>query len=92
MLEQDNQIKQPKQTNPYVGLLTGILIILFLNGLIIPALTDRQIKQTDYSSFISKTDSGLVSEVVIKNGQIFLRHKKEKKVQFIKLEQLMILN
>lgn len=73
MLEQDNQIKQPKQTNPYVGLLTGILIILFLNGLIIPALTDRQIKQTDYSSFISKTDSGLVSEVVIKNGQIFFK-------------------
>lgn len=73
MLEQDNQIKQPKQTNPYVGLLTGILIILFLNGLIIPALTNRQIKQTDYSSFISKTDSGLVSEVVIKNGQIFFK-------------------
>lgn len=57
--------------NPYVGMLMGILIILFLNGLIVPTLTGRQIKPADYGSFIAKVDSGLVEEVVIEKGQIY---------------------
>ena len=57
--------------NPYVGLLLGILIILFLNGLIVPSFTGRQIKPTDYGAFIAKVDSGLVENVVIKSGQIY---------------------
>lgn len=33
-MKQEQQNQQPKRMNPYVGLLMGILIILFLNGLI----------------------------------------------------------
>lgn len=57
--------------NPYWGLLVGILIVLFLNGLLVPTLTGRQIKSTDYGTFIVKVDSGLVKDVVIESGQIY---------------------
>lgn len=70
-MKQEQQNQQPKRMNPYVGLLMGILIILFLNGLIVPTLTGGQIKPADYGTFIAKVDSGLVEEVVIKSGQIY---------------------
>lgn len=71
MMKQENQNQQPKRMNPYVGLLAGILIILFLNGLLVPTLTGRQIKSADYGTFIAKVDSGLVKDVVIESGQIY---------------------
>ena len=57
--------------NPYMGFLWGILIVLLLNGLIFPNVAQRQIKDTDYGTFINKVDSGKVKEVAIKSGQIF---------------------
>lgn len=71
MMKQESQNQQPKRMNPYVGLLAGILIILFLNGLLVPTLTGRQIKSADYGTFIAKVDSGLVKDVVIESGQIY---------------------
>lgn len=57
-MKQESQNRQPKRMNPYVGLLTGILIILFLNGLIVPTFTGRQIRQADYGTFIAKWTAG----------------------------------
>lgn len=71
MMKQESQNQQPKRMNPYWGLLAGILIILFLNGLLVPTLTGRQIKSADYGTFIAKVDSGLVKDVVIESGQIY---------------------
>lgn len=71
MMKQESQNQQPKRMNPYWGLLTGVLIILFLNGLLVPTLTGRQIKSADYGTFIAKVDSGLVKDVVIESGQIY---------------------
>lgn len=59
------------KVNPYIGFLGGILIVLLLNGLIFPNIAKRQIKATDYVTFIEKVDSGKVKEVAVKNGQIF---------------------
>ena len=70
-MKQESQNQQPKRMNPYWGLLVGILIVLFLNGLLVPTLTGRQIKSTDYGTFIVKVDSGLVKDVVIESGQIY---------------------
>lgn len=70
-MKQESQNQQPKRMNPYWGLLVGILIVLFLNGLLVPTLTGRQIKSTDYGTFIAKVDSGLVKDVVIESGQIY---------------------
>ena len=71
MVKQESQNQQPKRINPYWGLLVGILIVLFLNGLLVPTLTGRQIKSADYGMFITKVDSGLVKDVVIESGQIY---------------------
>ena len=70
-MKQGNQTTQPKRTNPYWGLLAGILIVLFINGLLVPTLTRRQIRPSDYGTFIAKVDSGRVSNVVIKDGKIY---------------------
>lgn len=70
-MKQGNQTTQPKRTNPYWGLLAGILIVLFINGLLVPTLTGRQIRPSDYGTFIAKVDSGRVSNVVIKDGKIY---------------------
>ena len=66
--------------NPYWGLLVGILIVLFLNGLLVPTLTGRQIKSTDYGTFIAKVDSGLVKDVVIESGQIYFTTQEGNKI------------
>ena len=54
-----------------MGFLWGILILLFLNGLIMPAFNEQQIVKTDYGSFIEKVDSGKVKEVMLKSGQVY---------------------
>ncbi len=67
----DSQNPVPRRSNPYMGILWGILIVLFLNGLIFPLFNPRRITATDYGTFISYVDSGRVKEVMIKNGQIY---------------------
>lgn len=54
-----------------MGFLWGILIVLFLNWLIFPNLTNRKINVTDYGTFIGKMEEGKIKEVMIKNNQIY---------------------
>lgn len=71
--------KQPsKRGNPYMGFLWGILIVLFLNGLVFPNLMDRKIYKTDYGDFIEKVNSGQVREVMIEDKQIYFTADNEK--------------
>lgn len=71
--------KQPtKRGNPYMGFLWGILIVLFLNGLVFPNLMDRKIYKTDYGDFIEKVNSGQVREVMIEDKQIYFIADNEK--------------
>lgn len=67
----NKDIKSQKKANPYYGFLWGILIVLFLNGLIFPKFEHGRIVNTDYGNFISIVDSGKVKEVMIKNSQIY---------------------
>lgn len=54
-----------------MGFLWGILIVLFLNWLIFPNLTNRKINVTGYGTFIGKMEEGKIKEVMIKNNQIY---------------------
>ena len=60
-----------------MGFLWGILIVLVLNGLIFPMITERKIIETDYGTFIAKVESGAVKEVMIKDGQIYFNADEE---------------
>ena len=78
-----NKTKQPStpKMNPFMGFFWGILIVLLLNGLIFPNIAQRQIKDTDYGTFIEKVDSGVVKEVAIKSGQILFTAEENNKTQ-----------
>lgn len=68
----DNQRKKNvSYGNPYIGFLLVILIVMLLNGLIFPMFSGNRIVVTDYGTFISKVDSGLVKDVVIKDNKIY---------------------
>lgn len=60
-----------------MGFLWGILIVLVLNGVIFPMITERKIIETDYGTFIAKVESGTVKEVMIKDGQIYFNADEE---------------
>ena len=73
----------PKRVNPYTGFLGSILILLLLNGLIMPSLSGNRIVTTDYGTFVEKVDSGLVKEVAIKSNQIyFITQEKDKEITY----------
>lgn len=76
-MEKEIQNQNVKKGNPYMGFLWGILIVLVLNGLIFPMITERKIIETDYGTFIAKVESGTVKEVMIKDGQIYFNADEE---------------
>lgn len=67
--EQQNN-EQPRQ-NPYPGILFGIILVLLLNGLIMPKLAERQIIDTDYGAFIHMVEQGKVKQVKIDDAKVF---------------------
>ena len=71
IMKQEIQNSTPRKGNPYMAFFWGILIVLFLNGLIFPTLSERAIIKTDYGTFINMVDSGYVKDVMIKSGQIY---------------------
>jgi len=62
---------QPRRENPYIGFLIGMLIIIFLNGLVFPNLFQRKIINTDYGTFINMAESGKIKEVMIDESRIY---------------------
>lgn len=79
-MKQETQNQSPKRMNPYMGFLLGILIVVFLNGLLVPTITDRQIKPANYDAFIAKVDSGTVREVAIESKMIYFTTQEGDKV------------
>lgn len=70
-MKQEVSGTRPQKGNPFVLFLWVILIVLFLNWLIFPNLMNRQIRATDYSTFVEKMDAGAIKEVMVKSGQIY---------------------
>ena len=73
--QKPNQQEPPKRDNYYMPLLGGLLIVLLINGLLMPGLRGKQIVTTDYGTFVEKVDSGLVTGVVIEGDNIFFTEK-----------------
>lgn len=57
--------------NPYHGIIFGIILVLLLNGLIMPKLVQQKIIDTDYGSFIQMVEEGKVKKVQIEENRVF---------------------
>jgi cell division protease FtsH len=69
-----NEVKSPKRPVYTFYLIVALLIILF-NFKILPWLVERQIKETDYSTFISMTENSQIGEVQIQSNRILFTNK-----------------
>ncbi len=61
--------KKPHKQMFYYGIVCVILLLIF-NMVIMPMAQNRQIKETNYSTFLKKIDNGLVSKVEIESDRI----------------------
>lgn len=70
--QQNNEGRAEKQrSNPYMGLLMVILVVILLNAVVFPLFTGNRIIDTDYGNFVKMIDEGVVKEVRIEEGYIY---------------------
>lgn len=69
-VEQQNNNEKPRQ-NPYSGIIFGIILLLLLNGLVMPRLAEQQIIDTDYGTFIDMVEEGKVKQVRMDENRVF---------------------
>ena len=74
----DGAGQQPKTGLSYWGILWGIVIALLINGIVFPNVSRTRIIPTDYGTFISKVDSGIVKAVVIEDQEILFQVQEQK--------------
>jgi cell division protease FtsH len=74
-----NEMKNPKKPVYYFYAIVAICIILF-NFVVIPWFVERQIKETDYGTFIEMTENHEIGEVQIQSNQILFTDKAGKQI------------
>jgi cell division protease FtsH len=74
-----NEVKSPKKPLYYFYTIVLLGIILF-NFLVVPWFMQRQIKEIDYSTFITMTENHEIGSVEIQSNQILFTDKDEKQI------------
>ena len=69
-----NEVKRPKKPLAFYYVIALLAIMLF-NSLIMPRFTKRQIREVDYSTFMSMTENGEIGQVEIQDNQILFTDK-----------------
>ena len=66
-------IDHKKQENRplYIFALIAVVVILFLNIFAIPAMQERSVEKTDYSTFLSNVERGNVSKAEVQDDYIY---------------------
>lgn len=54
-----------------MAFLVGMLVIMFLNWLVFPHITQPKIVDTDYGNFISMVETGKIKEVMVEENKIY---------------------
>ena len=57
--------KKPENRPLYIFALIAVAVILFLNIFAIPAMQERSVEKTDYSTFLSNVDRGNVTKAYL---------------------------
>ena len=63
--------KKPEKRPLYVDYIIAVVIIILLNVFALPALSERSVKETDYTTFLKAVDRGNVYEATIDSDYIY---------------------
>lgn len=63
--------KKPENRPLYIFILVAVAAILFLNLFAIPAMQERSVEKTDYSTFLSNVERGNVSKAEVQDDYIY---------------------
>ena len=63
--------KKPEKRPLYVYYIIAVVIIILLNVFALPALSERSVKETDYTTFLKAVDGGNVYEATIDSDYIY---------------------
>ena len=63
--------KKPENRPLYMFILAAVVVILFLNLFAIPAMQERSVEKTDYSTFLSNVERGNVSKAEVQDAYIY---------------------
>ena len=63
--------KKPEKRPLYVYYIIAVVIIVLLNVFALPALSERSVKETDYTTFLKAVDRGKVYEATIYSDYIY---------------------
>jgi cell division protease FtsH len=74
-----NEVKDPKKPIYLFYVIVAIGIILF-NFMVMPWFLQRQIQETDYSTFITMTENKEIGEVQIQSNQILFTDKENRQI------------
>lgn len=74
-----NEVKSPKKPLVYYYAIV-ILVILALNFLAVPWLSQRQVKEVDYGTFMTMTEKQEIGRVEVQNNQILFTNKDDSQV------------
>ena len=74
-----NEVKQPKKPLAYYYGIVLVVLLLF-NLLVMPMITNAQIKEVDYGAFMSMTEKKEIGRVEIEDNQILFTNKDETQI------------
>ncbi len=74
-----NEVKQPKKPLAYYYGMVLLLLLVF-NWLVMPMIADAKIKEVDYGTFMSMTESKDIGRVEIEDNQILFTNKDETQI------------
>ena len=63
--------KKPENRPLYIFVLVAVVVILLLNMFAIPAMQERSVEKTDYSTFLSNVERGNVSKAEVQDDYIY---------------------
>ena len=77
--ENKNEVKTPKKPLIfYYGI--AMVVLLLLNMLVMPLITQHQVEEVDYGTFIKMTENKEIGQVEIEDNQILFTNKDKSKI------------
>ena len=69
--------KKPEKTPMYVYYIIAGIVIILLNMLVVPAVQERSVQKTDYSTFIENVEKGNVTKATVEESYIYYEMKSD---------------